>query len=126
MDWEAGTRLQDRVRAFDSDRHRKVRYYRAYADTRDANGHGTHVAGTLAGLRAGMSVAQAVAAGTSSNLGMAPDAKLAVYGAGQWRPQPACLQMQWCPRSSSAPSLPSMHCAGTHRPPQTSPPAPGG
>lgn len=135
LDWEAGTRLQDRVRVFDSEQHRKIRweqsveskgvkpqappprcckhglpqriyslaaapasqlkwccralrsarpacrYYRAYADTRDQNGHGTHVAGTLAGLRFGASVAEQAAAGANSSLGLAPEAKLAVYGA---------------------------------------------
>ena len=56
-------------------------YYRAFADTKDLNGHGSHVAGTLAGLRAGASLAEEVAKGDNSSAGMAPHAKLAFFGA---------------------------------------------
>ena len=136
MDWEAHTRLQDRVRVFDSDQHRKIRwgcfcpvllcpavpccallcpavpccallccarhgadqplitpwlslaypllccsYYRAFADTKDDNGHGSHVAGTVAGLLAGTTLEEEVAKGANSSAGLAPGAKLAVFGA---------------------------------------------
>ena len=66
--------MQDGVRTFDSTAHRKIRYYRAYGDTADSNGHGTHVAGTLAGAPLGVALGAGDAAAYS---GMAPDAKLA-------------------------------------------------
>lgn len=69
-------------------------YYRAFADTRDDNGHGSHVAGTLAGLRAGASLATEVAQGGNSSAGMAPGAKLAVFGARRC----ASLPVAVCPQ----------------------------
>ena len=37
------------VATFSSEKHRKIRLYRAAADTLDSNGHGTHVMGSLLG-----------------------------------------------------------------------------
>ena len=34
---------------FDSTRHRKIRYYRMFEDNIDANGHGSHCAGSAVG-----------------------------------------------------------------------------
>lgn len=34
---------------FDSTTHRKIRYYRMFLDALDANGHGTHCAGSVMG-----------------------------------------------------------------------------
>lgn len=52
-------------------------YYRAYADTEDSNGHGTHVSGTLVGMPYGTSLEAKPAGGY---VGMAPDAKIAFIG----------------------------------------------
>lgn len=72
-DWQANVVTIDRVLTFTSETHRKIRLYRAFADFRDDNGHGTHTSGTLAGMPYGNTVAEASAV----NIGMAPDAKLA-------------------------------------------------
>ena len=72
-DWEANIVTIDRVLTFTSETHRKIRLYRAFADFRDDNGHGTHTCGTLAGMPYGNTVAGASAV----NIGMAPEAKLA-------------------------------------------------
>ena len=53
------------------------RYYRAYGDTQDSNGHGTHVVGTLVGLPYGHTLATENSGGY---VGMAPDAKVAFIG----------------------------------------------
>ena len=53
------------------------RYYRAYGDTQDSNGHGTHVVGTLVGLPYGHTLANENSGGY---VGMAPDAKVAFIG----------------------------------------------
>lgn len=37
------------VRVYASTSHRKLRYYRAYVDAVDVNGHGTHCAGSAVG-----------------------------------------------------------------------------
>lgn len=55
-------------------------YYRAYADTEDSNGHGTHVSGTLVGMPYGTSLDSKPSGGY---VGMAPDAKIAFIG-GCW------------------------------------------
>ncbi len=54
------------------------RYYRAYGDTSDANGHGTHVVGTLVGFPYGYTLDQTTDITRYS--GMAPDAKVAFIG----------------------------------------------
>ena len=45
---EAGTG----IKYFDSTTHRKIRYYRLFEDGVDANGHGTHCAGSVMGYPA--------------------------------------------------------------------------
>ena len=65
-----------RVRTFQSTVHRKIRLYRAFADFIDSNGHGTHTAGTIAGIPYGTELAK----DSAINVGMAPDAKLAFIG----------------------------------------------
>jgi subtilisin family serine protease len=69
----------DGKRTFDSPDHRKIRYYRAYADTEDSNGHGTHVSGTLVGMPYGTTLESKPSGG---NVGMAPDAKIAFIDLG--------------------------------------------
>lgn len=64
----------DGKQTFSSEQHRKIRYYRAYADMQDDNGHGTHVSGTAAGMPYGVTLAGDTA---KSYIGMAPDAKIA-------------------------------------------------
>jgi subtilisin family serine protease len=71
--WEANIVTIGRVLTFSSETHRKIRLYRAFADFRDDNGHGTHTCGTLAGMPYGNTVAEA----SLENIGMAPEAKLA-------------------------------------------------
>lgn len=76
VDWQSGITLIDRVRTFSSETHRKIRLYRAISDFSDDNGHGTHTAGTLAGMSYGVTLGQT----SSLNAGMAPDAKIAFLG----------------------------------------------
>ncbi len=54
------------------------RYLRAYGDSEDSNGHGTHVVGTLVGLPEGTTLE---AEAPDGYVGMAPDAKVAFIGA---------------------------------------------
>ena len=63
---------------FESDTHRKIRYYGSSSDFSDGDGHGTHVAGTLVGnpYRARDTSAMA-------NRGMAPEARLAFLDLGR-------------------------------------------
>ena len=75
-DWSAQVEIINGVSTFISTTHRKIRLYRAFADFRDDNGHGTHTAGTLAGMPYGNTLAEA----SGVNIGMAPDAKLAFIG----------------------------------------------
>lgn len=51
MDWAAATGVDAATGAptFSSEAHRKIWLYRALADDRDSNGHGTHVVGSLLG-----------------------------------------------------------------------------
>eukprot|EP00889_Picochlorum_renovo_P001863 jgi/Picre1/28893/NNA_004289.t1 len=72
-DWSANIVTDDNVLTFTSTTHRKIRLYRAFADFRDDNGHGTHTCGTLAGIPYGNTLAET----SGENIGMAPDAKLA-------------------------------------------------
>ncbi|KAL6772119.1 hypothetical protein ACKKBG_A28990 [Auxenochlorella protothecoides x Auxenochlorella symbiontica] len=74
VDWDAQVTTQGGVQVFESETHRKIRYYRAFGDFADANGHGTHVMGTLLGSTTGASVSRSTDA---AYIGMAPDAKLA-------------------------------------------------
>ena len=76
VDWNANIVVQGGVYTFLSTTHRKIRMYRAYADFRDDNGHGTHTCGTLAGMPYGNTLAEA----SNQQVGMAPDAKLAFIG----------------------------------------------
>ena len=71
--WEANIVTVGSVLTFTSTTHRKIRLYRAFADFRDDNGHGTHTCGTLAGIPYGNTLAET----SSINIGMAPGAKLA-------------------------------------------------
>jgi hypothetical protein len=71
VDWASSVSIVDRARTFQSETHRKIRLYRAFADFTDANGHGTHTAGTLAGIPYGSTVEE------DMGIGMAPEAKLA-------------------------------------------------
>jgi subtilisin family serine protease len=69
------------------------RYYRGYQDIGDGNGHGSHVAGTLAGAPTDVSLAAGAGA---TNFGLAPDAKLAVFGAPSpavWLPQRPTIRL---------------------------------
>lgn len=75
-DWSANIVTDDNVLTFTSTTHRKIRLYRAFADFRDDNGHGTHTCGTLAGIPYGNTLAET----SGENIGMAPDAKLAFVG----------------------------------------------
>jgi len=75
-EWAAQVEIINGVSTFTSTTHRKIRLYRAFADFRDDNGHGTHTAGTLAGMPYGNTLAEA----SGVNIGMAPDAKLAFIG----------------------------------------------
>ena len=88
VDWDANVSYQDGVQTFSSTQHRKIRYYRAYGDMSDYNGHGTHTMGTLLGSMTGglnytASSSSSSAYGsndpatTAQYVGMAPDAKLA-------------------------------------------------
>ena len=76
VDWASSVTIVDRVRSFESETHRKIRLYRAFADFTDANGHGTHTAGTLAGIPYGTTVEE----DGSMDIGMAPAAKIAFIG----------------------------------------------
>ena len=73
VDWQANIKIEGRVRTFDSTVHRKIRLYRAFADFLDANGHGTHTAGTLAGIPLGTDIST----DSTDFIGMAPSAKIA-------------------------------------------------
>lgn len=85
--------MVDRVRTFASTEHRKIRLYRALSDFSDANGHGTHTSGTLAGMPYGATLDDVA----NVNVGMAPDAKLAFLGA-----PPAGLVGNPCKHTASA------------------------
>jgi subtilisin family serine protease len=76
VDWASGVTVVDAKRTFQSTVHRKIRLYRAFKDFLDANGHGTHTAGTLAGIPFDLDIAQ----GGGVNIGMAPSAKIAFIG----------------------------------------------
>lgn len=76
VDWNSAIVNVAGVRTFESTTHRKIRLYRAFADFSDANGHGTHTAGTLAGIPYGTTLAD----DDQVYVGMAPDAKLAFIG----------------------------------------------
>eukprot|EP00210_Caulerpa_lentillifera_P000241 g234.t1 len=70
--------IQPRViQVFESDTHRKIKYYHGSTDVLDSDGHGTHVAGTLVGNPVGTSYSKAIA-----NRGMAPHAKIAFMDLG--------------------------------------------
>lgn len=73
VDWNSSISVVSGVPEFQSTTHRKIRMYRAYADFVDANGHGSHTAGTLAGIPYGTSIDS----DGPINIGMAPDAKIA-------------------------------------------------
>lgn len=64
-------------RFFDSETHRKIRYYQASADLIDMNGHGSHVVGSILGSPLYSTDPQAM-----SNRGMAPNAKIAFIDLG--------------------------------------------
>jgi subtilisin family serine protease len=70
----AATETVGGVRQFSSAEHRKIRLYRAFADFLDANGHGTHTSGTLAGIPEGSALGDD---GAAEQVGMAPGAKIA-------------------------------------------------
>lgn len=76
VEWSANIEIVGRVSTFTSTTHRKIRLYRAFSDFRDDNGHGTHTAGTLAGIPYGNTLSET----SNINIGMAPDAKLAFIG----------------------------------------------
>jgi Subtilase family/PA domain len=73
VDWASSVSVVGRARTFQSETHRKIRLYRAFADFTDANGHGTHTAGTLAGIPYGSTIED----DGGVDIGMAPAAKLA-------------------------------------------------
>jgi hypothetical protein len=68
------TALYTRPRVFNP----APRYLRAFGDSEDSNGHGTHVVGTLVGLPEGTTLE---AEAPDGYVGMAPDAKVAFIGA---------------------------------------------
>lgn len=73
VDFSDGLAIQDGYRTFSSETHRKIRYYKAFGDTIDHNGHGTHTANTLVGMPYG----QGLDGPNAEYVGMAPDAKIA-------------------------------------------------
>ncbi|KAL4540584.1 hypothetical protein Ndes2526A_g03556 [Nannochloris sp. 'desiccata'] len=74
VDWASSISIVSRARTFQSETHRKIRLYRAFADFTDANGHGTHTAGTIAGIPYGTTLEEN---GAGLGAGMAPAAKIA-------------------------------------------------
>jgi hypothetical protein len=74
VDWASSISIVGRARTFQSETHRKIRLYRAFADFTDANGHGTHTAGTIAGIPYGTTIEEN---GAELGAGMAPAAKIA-------------------------------------------------
>jgi len=76
VDWNSGITVESGVRTFDSTTHRKIRLYRAFRDFADSNGHGTHTAGSLAGMPYDTTLAEE----SGAYIGMAPDAKIAFIG----------------------------------------------
>lgn len=74
VDWASSISIVDRARTFESETHRKIRLYRAFADFTDANGHGTHTGGSIAGIPYGTTLEEN---GAGLGAGMAPAAKIA-------------------------------------------------
>ncbi|KAK9839424.1 hypothetical protein WJX81_001331 [Elliptochloris bilobata] len=74
VDWASAMTKDTRtgVPTFSSEAHRKIRLYRAAADERDSNGHGTHVMGSLLG-----SPFESADLTSVNFRGAAPDAKVA-------------------------------------------------
>jgi len=73
VDFSDGVAIHDGYRTFSSEKHRKIRYYKAFGDTIDHNGHGTHTANTLVGKPYG----QDLDGPNAEYVGMAPDSKIA-------------------------------------------------